>query len=97
MHASIWRFKGDPDDLLRSYEAMVAEIPAQSMRLHLCMRAPDGIVVVDTCPSEDIYRGFVAGAMAELSAAHGMPAPERLEDFPVHTAFVSGERVDGPS
>ena len=27
MHASIWRFKGDPDDLLRRYDAVVAEIP----------------------------------------------------------------------
>jgi len=52
MHASLWRFSGDPDDLLRRYDAMVAEIPTASMRVHLCMRAREGIVVVDTCPSE---------------------------------------------
>jgi hypothetical protein len=31
MHASIWRFGGDPDDLLRRYDAMVAEIPWSNM------------------------------------------------------------------
>jgi hypothetical protein len=25
LHASIWRFRGDPGDLLRRYDAMVAE------------------------------------------------------------------------
>jgi hypothetical protein len=44
MHASIWRFRADPDDLLRRYDAVVAEIPAASMRLHLCLRADDGIM-----------------------------------------------------
>jgi hypothetical protein len=27
VHASIWKFAGDPDDLLARYDAMVAEIP----------------------------------------------------------------------
>ena len=46
MHASVWRFAGDPDELVRRYDAMIAEIPAASMRLHLCLRAEDGIVLV---------------------------------------------------
>jgi hypothetical protein len=33
MHASIWRFRGDPDELLRAYESMLAEIPDSNMRL----------------------------------------------------------------
>jgi hypothetical protein len=32
VHASIWRFSGDPDELLGRYEAMIAEIPAENMR-----------------------------------------------------------------
>jgi hypothetical protein len=36
-HVSIWRFAGDPDDLLRRYDAMTAEMPA--LQLHLCLRA----------------------------------------------------------
>jgi hypothetical protein len=92
MHASLWTFKGEPDELLRRYESMVTEIPASSMRLHLCLRADDGIVVIDTCPSEDIFREFAAGPFRALRVKHGLPAPERLEDFPVHAAFLDGER-----
>lgn len=37
---------------------MVAEIPAANKRLHLCMRAPEGIVLVDTCASEEAFQAF---------------------------------------
>ena len=46
MHASIWKFAGDPDELLRRYDAMLEEIPRARMRLHVCLRAPGGIVLV---------------------------------------------------
>jgi hypothetical protein len=93
MHASLWRFAGDPDELLCRYEAMVAEIPSANMRLHLCLSAPDGIVLVDTCPSEEIFQAFSSGPFPALRAKHGLPDPERLEDFPVHAAFVDGQRT----
>jgi hypothetical protein len=93
MHASIWRFRGDPDELLRAYDAMLAEIPSGSMRLHLCLRASDGIVLVDTCPSREAYEAFASSAgFRELRERHGLPEPERLEDFPVHLAL--GGAVD---
>jgi hypothetical protein len=28
-----------------------------------------------------------------LRERHGLPEPERLDDFPVHVAFVAGQRV----
>jgi hypothetical protein len=94
MHASIWHFVGDPEELLRAYDAMLAEIPAESMRLHLCLRAEDGIVLVDTCPSRGAFEGFAHGeGFRELRRRHGLPEPERLEDFPVHAAFLDGRRV----
>ena len=89
MHASIWKFIGDPDDLLRRYDAIVAEIPPASMRLHLCLRAPDGFMLVDTCPSKEVFDEFTEGFRA-LRERHGLPDPDRLEDFPVHVAFVDG-------
>jgi hypothetical protein len=92
MHASLSRFSGDPDDLLRRYDAMVAEIPPASMRVHLCMRAREGIVVVDTCPSEEAFQAFSSSAFPALRARHGLPDPECLEDFRVYSAFVDGER-----
>ena len=91
MHASIWKFTGDPDELLARYDAMLAEIPAASMRLHLCLRAHDGIVMVDTCPSREVYEAFVSGpAFAALRGRHGLPDPVQLDDYPVHLAFIDG-------
>ena len=87
MHASIWHFAGDPDDLLRRYDAMLADIPPENMQLHLCLRAPDGIVLVDTCPSPEAFVAFAEGPFTALRRRHGLPDPDRLEDFPVHRAF----------
>jgi hypothetical protein len=90
VHASVWRFRGDPDELLARYDAMLAEIPAENMRLHLCLRAPDGIVLVDTCPSKEVFDAFFAGEpFQELLRRHGLHDPE-IEDFPVALAFVDG-------
>jgi hypothetical protein len=92
MHASIWRFAGDPDDLLRRYDAMTAELPG--MRLQLCLRGPDGIVLVDTCPSREVFEAFASGeAFRTLRDRHGLPEPDRLEDFPVHAAIVDGHAI----
>jgi hypothetical protein len=35
------KFAGDPDYLVPRYEAAIAEIPPENMRLHLCLRASD--------------------------------------------------------
>ena len=94
MHASIWKFSGDPDDLLRRYDAMLAEIPTANMRLHLCLQAPDGIVMVDTCPSRDVYESFATGPFPALRQRHGLPDPVALEDHPVHRAFIDGRPAD---
>ena len=93
MHASIWRFRGDPDELMGSYEALLAEVPAESMRLHLCLRAEDGIVLVDTCPSKEAFDAFFAdeGFRSMLKRA-GLPDPVQVEDFPAEVAFVDGAR-----
>ena len=91
MHASIWTFTGDPDELLRRYDAMVAEIPPANLKLHLCLRGIDGIVLVDTCPTKDIFQAFVGSdELRALRARHGLPEPERIDDFPVHVVFVNG-------
>jgi hypothetical protein len=92
MHASIWRFGGDPEDLLRRYDAMVAEIPREVMRLHLCLRTDDGIVLVDTCPDRAAFEAFAAagGPFDALRTRHGLPEPVRVENHPVHAAFVAG-------
>jgi len=72
---------------------MVAEIPSANMRLHLCLRATDGIVLVDTRPSQEVFEALAASdEFRSLRARHGLPDPERLKDFPVHAAFVDRGR-----
>jgi hypothetical protein len=93
MHASIWKFTGDPDELLDRYDAMLADMPPATMRLHLCLRARDGIVLVDTCPTHDVFRDFSSGPFPALRARHGLPDPAELDDFPVHAAFIDGSQV----
>jgi hypothetical protein len=94
VHASIWKFTGDPDDLLARYDAMMDEIGAADMRLHVCLRAPDGIVLLDTCPSKEAFEAFANGdAFRGLRRRHGLPDPERVEDFPVHLAYAGGETI----
>jgi hypothetical protein len=96
MHTSLWWFAGEPDDLQRRYDAMLGEIPHARMQLHLCLRAADGLVLVDTCPTKEIFDAFAHGdEFRALRRRHGLPEPERLEDFAVHRAFVDGtERTD---
>ena len=91
MHASIAHFRGDPNGLEASYDALLAEVPSANMRLHLCLRAPDGLVVVDTCPSQEAFNAFhQSAAMRTMRARHGLPEPDRVEDYPVHIAFAEG-------
>ena len=60
MHCSLWRFEGDPDDLEQRYLAALAEVPESNHVLHATAKTPDGLLVFDTCPSEEVYREFFA-------------------------------------
>ena len=96
MHASIWTFHGDPDRLLASYDALVAEVPAASMRFHACVRTPDGILLFDTCPTKEIFEEIRASEWwRDALVRHGLPQPQ-VVDYPVHIAFANGEIVESP-
>jgi hypothetical protein len=93
MHASIWKFTGDPDDLAQRYDALIAELPTNEFIAHLCLRAPDGLVVFDVCPTEAAFEAFSTGPdFREARRRHGIPDPTELHDYPVHDAFVDGAR-----
>ena len=47
MYMSIWRFSGDPYDLLRRYDAMVADVPTQNLRLTGSQNIPDSGLVIN--------------------------------------------------
>lgn len=91
MHASIWKFTGDADDLTRRYDALLEEFPTSQFIAQLCLRAPDGIVIVDTCPSREAYEAFATGdGFRDARRRHGLPDPAEVHDYPVHAAFVAG-------
>jgi hypothetical protein len=91
MHASIWKFTGDPDRLLASYDSLLAEMPSAEFIAHLCLRAPDGIVIVDTCPSQEAFERFATSdEFRDACSRHGLAEPAELRDYPVHAAFVNG-------
>lgn len=98
MHSSVWRFVGDPHDLETRYLAVLAEVPESNHTLHAAVTTPDGLLIFDTCPSEDVYRRFFGpnGPGAALFERHGL-VPETREDYPVIRAFAGGARVDGRS
>jgi hypothetical protein len=96
MHASIQRFKGDPDALLTSYDALLGDFPVGDFWAQLCLRADDGIIVIDTCPTKQIFDAFVSGEQFRAALArHGLPEPE-VEDFPVHAGILRGQ-LERPS
>jgi hypothetical protein len=73
MHCSVWRFRGDPDELERRYRAMMEQIPASSHVLHTAARTPDGLLIFDTCPSEEAYHAFFGSdRVRAMLAAHGL-------------------------
>ena len=95
MHCSLWSYQGDPDELVARYEAMIAEVPVESMQFAACFRTQHGIVIVDTCRSKEVFDEFVASeGLHALLARHGLDQPDQLVDHPVVAAFAGGRRVD---
>jgi hypothetical protein len=95
MHSSLWRFEGDPDDLERRYLALLAEVPESNHRFHVAAKTPDGLLIFDTCPSEEVYRQFFGpgGPGTALFERHGL-VPAASDHYPVIRAYARGGRVD---
>jgi len=89
MHLGTYRFEGDPDDLLAGYDRMLAGFPTDTLLVHLCVRRPDGITIIDTCPSAADFRSFSTSPEfhAALDAA-GLPTPEIDSMGEVHHVHV---------
>jgi hypothetical protein len=94
VHASIWKFSGDPDDLLARYDALMSEVGPAGMLLHVCLRADDGIVMIDACPTKEAFEAFAgSAAFRALRERNGLPEPDRVDDFPVHVAHAGGRTL----
>ena len=78
MHASIWRFTGDPERLARAYDAFTAELGTGQLLVHVCLTAEDGLIVVDTCADRDAWERFIAnraGIVAAMAQQRDDPPP----------------------
>jgi hypothetical protein len=94
VHASLWRFAGDPDSLLARYDAMMAALGPAGLQLHVCLRADGGILLLDAAPDRAAFEALVeGGSFRALLERHGLPAPERVDDFPVHAAYAGGAEL----
>jgi hypothetical protein len=88
MHCSVWRFRGDPDALERGYRAVMEQVPASNHVLHAAARTPDGLLIFDTCPSEEAYHAFFGSEQVRaMLAEHGL-RDGAVEDFPVLAAYA---------
>jgi hypothetical protein len=93
MHCSVWRFTGDPDELERGYRELMAEIPASNHVLHAAACTPDGLLIFDTCPSEEAYHAFFGSDEVRARLAdHGL-ADGVVEDFPLVAAYACRREV----
>lgn len=86
MHLGIYRFEGNPDELLPAYDSLMQSMPPGKISWHLCTVVPDGIVIYDTCPSEEAFVAFSTGAGFRGALAQvGLPEPT-VTGQPVHNA-----------
>ena len=85
-----YRFTGDPATLLEGHARLMAEIPAESVELHVCIETADGILVLDTCPTQEVFEGFSTseGFRAAVAAA-GLPEA-KVEQLGEVRSVVSG-------
>ena len=94
MHCSVWRFTGDPDELERGYLHLTERIPATEHVLHAAAKTPDGLLIFDTCPSEEAYRAFFGSEdVRALFAEHGL-VDGVVEDDRVVRAYAQRAEVD---
>ena len=86
MHLGIYEFDGEPAELLAAYDTMMAAMPAGNIAWHLCAVRPGGIVIYDTCPTEEAFVGFsTSPAFHAAFAEAGLPTP-RVTGQAVHAA-----------
>ncbi len=92
MYLGIYEFDGDPAELLDAYDALMASTPTSSIAWHVCAARPGGIVIYDTCPSEEAFRRFSTSPefLGALQRA-GLPKPT-VTGQAVHAARAPGTR-----
>ncbi len=87
MFLGAYHFAGHPDELVAAHDRLTAQFPPGAFDLHVCVARDDGIVVLDACPSREVFTDFAQSPeFLSAVAAAGLPTPrvEPLGD--VHSA-----------
>jgi len=81
MFLGAYHFDGDPVPLLAAYRRLMRGFPPATSDLHACVERPDGITVLDACPTEAVFAAFSASPdFARAVQAAGLPLP-RVEQL----------------
>jgi hypothetical protein len=87
MFLGTYEYAGEPTELLAAYNRLMEMVPSEGLSFHACVERADGITIIDTCPSEEIFTAFssspeLRGAME----AAGLPMPRVTKVGVVHMA-----------
>ncbi len=70
--------------MIPAYESPVDSLPGDAFELHVCVPDDAALAVFDSCPSREVFEGFITSTgFAEAVAAAGLPSlrMEPLGDF----------------
>jgi len=94
MFLGIYRFKGNPDELLPAYDRLLNNVPREALHLHVCVQDQDGLWVYDCCPTREGFQSFAeSDNFQNALKAAGLPAPQVTPMGDVHAAFLAGQRT----
>lgn len=89
MFLGMYRFDGDPAQLTAAYDRLIAGFPPGMIELQLCVVRTEGITVLDTCPSAEVFAEFsTSDGFAAALAAAGLPMPTIEPIGDVHHAIT---------
>lgn len=89
MFLGMYRFDGDPAQLTAAYDRLIAGFPPGMIELQLCVVRTEGITVLDTCPSAEVFAEFsTSDGFAGALAAAGLPMPTIEPIGDVHHAIT---------
>jgi hypothetical protein len=88
---ALFRFRGDPDDLLAAYDQELQHPTARERphrQLHVCARGEKEMVVVDLWDSAEQFQGMMDDPefRRNLELA-GTPEPDSLDVYEVHATI----------
>jgi hypothetical protein len=92
MFLGAYRFAGDPTELVPAYHRMMSGFDRATLDLHICVVERNGLLVLDACPTEEVFRRFSAGReFREACRRAGLPEPTIEHLGTVHEALLRQE------